>query len=235
METSSKVAELLELQDDINKHATTISKIFDNVALPLLMLGKDFHESNKGLSNEMIKERLDGLTLAPGSISTFPLERLGSEGISDTQDKHIDRIMTQFYMITKIPKSLFDSSGMNSSGKALTQLSDSLKKVVSDIRDEITRCVTFNVEVYLNSQGVNTDNLEIGIVYPPMSEITQEEKINAISAMNGIGEIPLSYKVEKVLELFGDEEKLDDMLAEVAESDTAFKLALERNVNNTTI
>lgn len=222
----SDIGDLITLQDDLNKHLTTVTKIFDTVAFPILTLDPQFWEITKGNSLGDIKKQIESVSLIPGGITTLPLNRLPADGISNTQDAFIDRILTQFYMTTGIPKSIFNSEGLsNTSGAAMTVMTESLRRKVADKRTRMAKIIKHNVRLWKLSLGETVDSIEVN--FPDMVEITAEDRIRILESASSGGLLPKDYVTKSVLELLGDEEDSDDIVGNMIEQDAKAKADIE--------
>lgn len=208
----SDVEELVELQDDLNSFVTDLGVIYRQVAIPMLKLTDDFVKAAKQGDLDKVKKNLQEFTSFAGQILFGPIERMKEAGVSDSQVRFIMDIREQYYLITNIPKSVFNSEGLaNIAAETLEHLFESLAKVVSEKRTYVAKSIIDNVKLFLINKGEYTKDVTIDVVWPSMLGTTMSERTKIINESFAKDIIPVDYALEQILNELGDGERYEEL------------------------
>lgn len=171
---------------------------------------------------EKLKTYFENMSTAAGTVLMAPVTKLPAEGLSSSQDRHIEDIFSQYYITTGIPKSVFNSEGLaNTSGVALSQLFESLRRKVSDKRTRITNLIVENVIAHFDNE-----DLQVEVIFPDMFSIDPVQEMEMVSQASSV--LPKNYTIKKAVELLGDEDEVEEILADVAEGESRTKQEIEK-------
>ena len=225
------VLDLVKIQDYLNSYLTTVSLALTKGALPLFTVNHEWY--NKATDKDFTKLRkyFEGLSTAQASIMVAPIKREGGVELPSFAEKHMTDIFEQFYMVTGIPRSTFNSEGLgNTSGVALTQLFESLSRRVGAIRTSVTNFLTGIALSMLQNENIDTTDITVEVQYPSMLTLDFEAKLRLLELGNNTQLVASETLQDQFIALLGEEEDAEQIKAKKAEEDVALKAQIERSI-----
>jgi len=232
----SDVAKIVDVQDDLNSFVTDLSIINRKVAIPMYKIASSVFEKMMvgDISAETVRRELEKLTLYAGRIMSAPIERDESSGIPTSSMQYLEEIFGQLYRATGIPKTAYISEGMgNLAAKTVEHLMESLKRKVDEKRTNIEYGVKEYATRYMKQHGYGEDQIEsavdvTGVSWADMFGITKDERADIIIKAGQSKQLPQQYVLEKMLDLLGDGERLQEVMGMMFENSNSMKIAVER-------
>lgn len=224
----SDVCDLVDLQDDMNAFVTDLGVIYRQVAIPMLKITDEFIKNAKNKDINKVKQNIQEITTYAGQILFAPIEKVRSEGVADSQVRHLQDIREQYYTVTSIPRSVFNSEGLaNIAAKTLEHLFESLAKVIGMKRTVVSKVYEDSVKMFLMYRGSYDKNISIETVFPNMFGNTTEYRFEVIRDSFAQGALPIEYVLELILELLGDSERYEEVKDWLIENQDELKQATE--------
>lgn len=223
----SDVGKIIDIQDDLNSTITDISLINRKVAIPMFRVAQEaYNEVLKGnIDVEKFKQSLESLTIAANRIMAAPVEKVETDGLPASTMQFLDSIFTQFYMTTGIPRTIFVSEGIgNVSQKTAELLLESLKRRIDEKRMNIEQafkeyisCITGG-----NKQAIDATSVD----YPDIMGLDELSKVDVVTKSGEL--LPEEYKVEKILAVLGDLDRMEEITGSKMENSLSFRVAVEK-------
>lgn len=222
----SDVAKLLDLQDEINAFVTDLGIIYRKVAIPMLKASDNFMKQARQSDIEKVKKAFDNMNTAVGQILFAPLEKLGAEGVADSQVRYLQDLLDQFFRETGIPRSVFNSEGLaNVSAPTLDHLLESLKKKIGEKRTRLTRVMKRLVQMHFATTKVKFDKIDV--IWPDMFSMTKDKRMEMLVQASTLGVLPREYIAQKAAEFMGDAEDKEEIVAKGMEESADLKNSAE--------
>jgi hypothetical protein len=219
---------LVDMQDALNKTITEEGIIISKVAFPMIKVIKEIYDkmAEGTINAEQLKKDLAEVSLVAGKIISAPIEREGGMDIPTGIDTYIENIFQQIHRITGIPKGVFVSEGMSGiSEKTMSAMMESLKRRVDEKRANILR----GVKEYV---GMLTGNPEmedaVTIEWAEMFAMSKEEQANLLVQGFQAQILTREYSLEQLLDILGDGERFEEIMASIDEGDLEKRLNIER-------
>lgn len=230
----SDVEDLIDLQDDINAFLTDLGIIFRKVAIPMLKATDEFMKSAKDGDIEKVKKSFSKISTMAGQILFAPIEKVNGTDVGPGTIKYLDDLKDQFYTLTNIPKSVFNSEGLsNIAAQTMEYLYTSLSKRIGDKRTKITEVIKTIVEMHLRANGKWTKDLEVAVIFPDIFGLTKLDRITMIQKGKEMEVLPKKYIAEKTIDVLGDGENSQEILGELQEQDVQMKQQIENVIAST--
>ena len=223
----SDVGRLLDVQDALNKTITEEGIIISKVAFPLVKVIKEIYEkmSDGTIDPDLLKKQLSEVSLVAGKIISAPIEREPGQDIPSGVDKYIDIIFEQIYRLTGIPKSVFVSEGIgNISEKTISAMMESLRRRIDEKRTNIEEGIKKFVVMYTGDPNIKD---AVSIEWAEMFAMSKEEMANLVLESFFKKALPIEYVAEKLLEIFGDGERVDEIIKSMKAEDFSQRLTIE--------
>ena len=224
----SDVDRLVDMQDALNKTITEEGIIISKVAFPMIKVIKEIYDkmAEGTINAEQLKKDLAEVSLVAGKIISAPIEREGGMDIPTGIDTYIENIFQQIHRITGIPKGVFVSEGMSGiSEKTMSAMMESLKRRVDEKRANILK----GVKKYV---GMLTGNPEmedaVTIEWAEMFAMSKEEQANLLVQGFQAQILTREYSLEQLLDILGDGERFEEIMASIDEGDLEKRLNIER-------
>lgn len=223
----SDVGKIIDIQDDLNSTITDISLINRKVAIPMFRVAQEaYNEVLKGnLDVAKFKESLENLTIAANRILAAPIEKVETDGLPASTMQFLETIFTQFYMTTGIPRTVFVSEGIgNVSQKTAELMLESLRRRVDEKRLNIEQAFKQYVSCITggNEEAVDATYID----YPDIMGLDELSKVDVVTKSNEL--LPEEYRVEKILEVLGDADRLVEILGSKMQNSLSFRVAVEK-------
>lgn len=224
----SDVDKNIDLQDDLNAFLTDLNTLYRSVAIPMLKASDDFIKSMKAGDMQKVKAEFSKINTALGTILFAPLERMDAPGTDSNQVVYLANMLDQFYRQTGIPKSVLNSEGIaNIARETLDHLFQSLIVIIGHKRSQITKLIQRNVKLHLLQAGKWTPDMDVDVYYPDIFGLSKTDIAKLVIDGRNQTLLPKAYSVKKYIELMGDAENAEQILAELANEDGELKLELE--------
>jgi hypothetical protein len=224
----SDVFRLVDIQDALNKTVTEEGIIISKVAFPMIKVIKEIYDkmAEGVIDPEKLKKDLAEVSLVAGKIIAAPIERENGMDMPSGVDAYVDNILEQVYRVTGIPKGVYVSEGMSGiSEKTMSAMMESLKRRVDEKRTNIERGVKEYIAMLTGNEELK-DNTHVE--WAEMFGMSKEEQANLIVQGFSSRILTREYSIEKILEILGDGEMLEELLASILEEDFGKKLDIER-------
>jgi len=224
----SDVGRLVDIQDALNKTITEEGIIISKVAFPMIKVIKEIYDkmAEGTINAEQLKKDLSEVSLVAGKIISAPIEREGGMNIPSGIDTYIDNIFAQIHRVTGIPKGVFVSEGMSGiSEKTISAMMESLKRRVDEKRANIQQ----GIQKYAI---MLTGNPEIGdavtIEWAEMFAMSKEEQAGLLVQGYQAQILTREYSLEQLLDILGDGERFEEIMALIDEGNLEKRLNIER-------
>jgi len=224
----SDVMRLVDMQDALNKTITEEGIIISKVAFPMIKVIKEIYDrmAEGTINAEQLKKDLSEVSLVAGKIISAPIEREGGMDIPSGIDTYIENIFQQIHRITGIPKGVFVSEGMSGiSEKTMSAMMESLKRRVDEKRANILRGVKKYV-VMLTGNPEMED--AVTIEWAEMFAMSKEEQADLLVKGFQAQILTREYSLEQLLDILGDGERFEEIMASIDEGDLEKRLNIER-------
>lgn len=222
----SDIEKIIPIQDSINKTATEEGIIISKVAFPMIKIIKEVYEKimDGTLDGEKVKDDLSKLSIVAGKVIAAPIEVEAGVGVPAGIDTYIENLYNQLYRITGIPKSVYVTEGLgNIASETLSTLMESLKRKVDEKRTNIEK----GIKQYITMlTGDPTLEDSVSIQWAEMFSMSKKEMADLI--IQGKDLLPKMYSVERLLDINGDADRLDEVIDMLGESDMNFKIEVEK-------
>lgn len=228
----SDVEQILDIQDDINAYVTDLSIINRQVAIPMYTLTKDIWEKIAAgeLTGDQVQGELEKLTLIAGSIINAPIEKMPAEGLPASSVQHLADLFDQYFRIVGIPKSFFNSEGLgNIADDTLVHLMESMKRNTDAKRTNIESAFKEYGRKYMIANDITEgmDEIEdsLSVYWAQMISPSRMEKADMIVKFSNL--LPQQYLMEKAVDIFGDSEKLKQIIGYTMSNSLTVKTDIE--------
>ena len=232
----SDIANIIDIQDDINVYVTDLGLITRQVSMPMWKLMDSVYEKMiKGeLNSKLIEESLQKLTIQAGRLLVAPLQKESGEGLPASSVDYLNQMFEQLSRITGIPRVVFNSDGLgNVAVETVQHLTESLRRRIDEKRTAIEQGVRHYIKLYLSEKS--GEMVEMGKlldnVYVQWAEIMGMNKNQQATLLIQAAQaqvLPKVYAIEELLDLFGDAERLNEVLGMENSNMLTEKIAYER-------
>jgi len=183
---------------------------------------------------EKVKKSFSKISTMAGQILFAPIEKLNGTDVGPGTIKYLDDLKDQFYTLTNIPKSVFNSEGLsNIAAQTMEYLYTSLSKRIGDKRTKITEVIKSIVEMHLKANSKWTRDLEVEVIFPDIFGLTKLDRMTMIEKGKNMEVLPKQYIAEKTIEILGDGEDAEEILGELQEEDLQTKQQIESVIART--